>query len=102
MLDGELTVFGDRGIEYTPCVFLPDGSTRYRIDLPGDFDIEGLIVEASARVVKKYYIDGGRMIYAFSPLISNFVVLHGMRVNMMIFARERVVSVGVPVLFGSF
>jgi len=99
---GRLTVFCDSGAEYTPCLFLPNGETRYRIDLCADFDVEDLIRDAGARVVKEYYIAGGRMIYAFSPLISNFVMLHNRRVNMMIFIGERRVSVGVPMLFGSF
>ncbi|MCL2555917.1 MAG: hypothetical protein FWE03_02705 [Firmicutes bacterium] len=100
--DGNLTVFCEQGQTYTPCIFLPDGSTRYRIDAANDFDIDALIIDSRARVILEYYIDGGRMIYAFSPLISNFVVLHGARVNIMIFQGKRRVSVGVPMLLGSF
>jgi len=100
--NGDLTVFCDSGQEMSPCLFLPDGETRYRIDLPLNFDVWGLIRDSKARVIKEYYIDGGSMMYAFSPLISNFVVLHGRRVNIMIFQGRRGVSVGVPMLLGSF
>jgi len=102
MSGNDLTVFCDRGHGHTPCLFLPNGQTRYRIDADIDFDVDGLLSGSMARVIKEYQMEGGLMIYAFSPLIAQHVVLHGRRVNMMIFLGERAINVGVPMLLGSF
>ena len=97
---GDLQVFcaAECGRTHAPEIFLPDGSTVYRINLEPDFDVCRFLKESGARIV----LEEGRIIYAFSPLIRNFVILSGRRVNMMINRDERAVNIGIPILLGSF
>jgi len=99
---GDLTIYSDGTHVGSQAlsIFLPTGGCVYRIDLCADFDVEQLLLDTQARIVITEM--GGRLIYAYSPLLPQSRILHGRRVNIMIHKGEHSVNIGVPILMGSF
>ncbi len=74
-----------------------------RIDLAGDYAYaERIIKRARASVIKEESLDGVTVIYAYSPTISNFTVVSGKKVNLMIAVSDEKIAVGSPLLKGSY
>ena len=67
-----------------------------------DFDVDGFLLEFSAKTVYIENLKDAVSVYAYSPKIKNFVILFGERVNLHISVGEETIKVATPVIFGSF
>lgn len=74
-----------------------------RIDFEGnEKDSERFLDEYGATVLFSEKVDDQKIIYAYSPFISNVVYVHGRAVNMMVACDGKKVVVGSPLIKGSY
>ena len=62
----------------------------------------GQIASKNATLVFKEEGEWGKSEYYYSPLIANFCVINGNKVNLHMVTNERGISIGSPLLFGSY
>lgn len=104
-LDGEYSYYSsDDEVTVVDKVPLFCARGKYeRIDLAGDYALsERIIKRARAKVVKEESFDGVTVIYAYSPKISNYKLVGGEKVNLMIAVNSQKIAVGSPLLKGSY
>ena len=100
-IGGQYVAYDGQDREYVPALI---ASSYERIDINGGKDraVE-LIGEMSARVVKTEKIEEDIDIYYwYSPRLIKNVYLFGEKVNLMIAVRGDRISVGTPLLKGSY
>ncbi len=74
-----------------------------RIDVDGSYyDAKAIIRKMYAVVIAEEEVDGIKILYAFCPRISNEVELNGDRVNIMIAINGDKMTVGSPLIKGSY
>lgn len=74
-----------------------------RYDVVGDMDTaENMIQNLGAKELFRERVDDIDVIYAYSPLLCSPVVVHGHKVNLMIAVSERGVTLGMPLIYGSY
>ena len=67
-----------------------------------DEDIKALLTKLNATIIQTQNVGGAEVIYAHSPRLRGGVIAGGEKINMQIAKRGSVVTVGVPVIAGSF
>ncbi len=67
-----------------------------------DFDLENFLSGYGAQVVLTESFDGGKSFYAYSPKIRYRETVCGKRVNLQVAIRGQTVTVGSPIIYGSF
>lgn len=67
-----------------------------------DQDIEDIIRQLNIKVVDKQTLAGVVTIYGYSPRLGDYVSVSGEKVNIQIARRGAVVTVGVPLIMGSY
>ena len=102
--DGEYSYFtySDEQIYIDDPLFNAIG--RYeRVDFLGDErDVIEVLEKAKAVVKKRERIGNIEIIYAFSPLLMTFKTTDNGTVNLMVAVRNGVISIGSPLLKGSY
>ncbi|MBO5215837.1 MAG: hypothetical protein J6B79_06590 [Clostridia bacterium] len=74
-----------------------------RVDFLGnEKDCERFLDKYFATVSFSESVENQKIIYAYSPLISNIVYVHGRAVNMMVACDGRKIVVGSPLIKGSY
>ena len=67
-----------------------------------DFDLENFLSGYGAQVVLTESFDGGKSYYAYSPKIRYRESVCGKQVNLQVAIRGQTVTVGSPIIYGSF
>jgi len=74
-----------------------------RFDTYGNIsDIDGILRNLGARELFREQVNNIIIIYAKTPLITKYERVHSQKVNIMIALRDNRISVGSPLLKGSF
>ena len=56
----------------------------------------------NATIIKEEKFDEFWVIYAFSPKIEKFVVMNNKKVNTQIALKNKIITVGTPIILGSY
>ncbi len=79
------------------------------IDGPHRMDIEGdehtalnVIANLSGKLLWREESDDMKIFYAYSPRLQDPIKVHGKNVNLMISVSKNKVSIGTPLLYGSY
>ena len=67
-----------------------------------EFDLEKFLSDYGAQVILTESFDGGKSYYAYSPKIRYRESVCGERVNLQVAIRGQTVTVGSPIIYGSF
>ena len=65
-------------------------------------DIPKLLHSLCAKTVKEERFDDFLILYANSPKIANYVVVNNKKVNIQIAYKNKVITVGTPIILGSY
>lgn len=61
-----------------------------------------VIKKLKMRTVLEQNLEGIRIIYGYTPRLRGYVVIDGSRINVQIAVREDAVTVGTPLILGSY
>lgn len=65
-------------------------------------DITKILHSLNATIVKKEKFDGFTVLYAHSPKITNYIILNNKKVNIQIAYKNKIITVGTPIILGSY
>ena len=103
--EGEYSVYSatDEVTEFSEVPMLNKRGAYERIDLKGgERDIKALLERMNATIIKEERFEDITVVYAFCPRISNFVEVEGAKVNIMIALSNGKMTVGSPLIKGSY
>ncbi len=66
------------------------------------FDLDVFLSEFNGKVLIVERIESGTSYYGYSPKIKYRKIMNGMTINFHVFVGDKTVTVGAPVIYGSF
>ena len=65
-------------------------------------DVQKILYSLNAQIVKKECFDDFQVFYAHSPKISKYILMNFKKVNMQIVLKNNKITVGSPIILGSY
>lgn len=99
--DGKLSygTFDTKAYDLKPLLV----SGPHRMDIKGNEEAAYEIMDnLSADLKLSEEVEGIKILYAYSPRLSDEVDVHGKKVNLMIAVKKGEIAVGTPLLYGSY
>lgn len=85
--------------DYYPLIFAKTGES---CKIKGEFDLTSFFIQTGAKLVFKEQTESGTSYYAYSKNIRYKKVINGKKVNLHVHVGKTDITVGSPIIFGSY